>query len=510
MDSEGSSKSTASINDDGEGSPLLARSSSGSSSASSDAARISKKRQCISLEPVAVALCFGWSVSGIVLSNQLIHQTCLYMGYNASSCASLGTNSNSSDAKELENMVQPTVAEITMACSIITSVIPALCGLFLGPWSDKFGRKPVMIMPCVGYIITYVIKTIICLISSRTPLNPWLYVIAYIPAAVCGGTTVLMAGMFSYLADVSSEANRAIRMGILQGSTLGGAFIGMLSSSFILQWTSTATVFMISGIMMLFGMGYVVLLIEDSVDSSTVTASMGRCRTLREIFRLDLVMDIFNTFFKARSGYDRGIIWLTVLIGAFTVLGSGGSNIFYLFTRSKFNWTLEQYTIWQSADLLSIITGNFLGIIILKKVFKLPDIAIAFVSVLCFTGDSFIKGLASQGWQLYLATGLTPLKGTEGAALMTLSSGILPSHDIAKVYSMAMSLTSAVSLAAAPLFTYIYSQTIATAPEVFNFVASGIFSVNILFVGIIHIFMKKRQLHQRIHSLEEHDSEVQA
>ncbi|XP_019557731.2 probable peptidoglycan muropeptide transporter SLC46 [Aedes albopictus] len=512
MDSEGSSKtrSTASLNCSDEDTPLLARSNSGSSSATSGTAEPGKKRQCLSLEPVAVALCFGWSMSGIVLSNQIIHQTCLYMGYNASLCATLGANTNSSHARELEALVQPTVAKITMASSIITSVIPALCGLFLGPWSDKFGRKPVMIMPCVGYVVSFITKAIICQVSTRTPLNPWLYVFADIPAALSGGTTVFCAGMFSYLADVSNEENRAVRMGMLQGSSLGGAFMGMLSSSFILQWTSTSTVFVISASMMLFGMAYVLILIEDSVDRSPANVSMGRCRKLREIFRLDLVMDIFNTFFKARSGNDRGIIWLTVVIGAFSVLGSGGSNIFYLFTRNKFNWSLEQYTIWQSADLFSIIVGNFLGILILKKVFKLPDIAIAFVSVLCFSGDSFIKGLASHGWQLYLATGLTPLKGTEGAALMALSSKILPSQDIAKVYSMAMSLTATVPLAAAPLFTYIYSQTLTTAPEAFNFVASGIFAVNILFVGIIHVLLKNRQNHQRLYAAEDGENEVLA
>ncbi|XP_065093767.1 probable peptidoglycan muropeptide transporter SLC46 [Ochlerotatus camptorhynchus] len=504
MDSEGS-RSTASVNNCDEDTPLLLGSDSGSTSVASDAG---KKLPCFSLEPVAVALCFGWSISGIVLANQVIHQTCMYMGYDASTCALLGMNSNSSEAKELESVVQPTVAKITMASSIIMSVVPALCGLFLGPWSDKFGRKPVMIIPCVGYTVTYITRAILCRIADRIPLNPWLFVVGDIPAAISGGTTVLCAGMFSYLADVSSEQNRAIRMGILQGSTLGGAFIGMLSSSFVLEWTSAGTVFMISACMMLFGMGYVFFLIEDSVDRTRVdVSSLGSWGKFREIFRLGLVMDIFNTFCKARSGYDRGIIWLTVTIGAFSVLGSGGSNIFYLFTRKKFSWTLEEYTIWQSADLASIIAGNFLGILILKKLFKLPDIAIAFVSVLCFSGDSFIKGLASHGWQLYLATGVTPLKGTEGAALMTLSSSILPSHDIAKVYSMAMSMTAMVPLAAAPLFTYIYNRTLTTAPEAFNFVASGIYAVNVLFVGMIHVLMKNRQNHQMPRPEEEQTSD---
>ncbi|XP_055526741.1 uncharacterized protein LOC129719449 isoform X2 [Wyeomyia smithii] len=394
-----------------ENSPLLRQqSSSADTSTSSESTEISKNSQCLSLELVAVTLCFGWAVS--------------------------------------------------------------------------------------GYFITYVSKATICHLSDSVNLSPWLYVAAYVPAAICGGTTVVCAGLFSFLTDITTEKNRTVRMGILQACTLAGAFLGMMSSSFILAWANATTAFLISAGMMLFSVGYVNFVIVDSV--SLRTAASGSCAKLREIFRLDLLRDMFNTFFKARFGYDRGIIWLTVAIAGFTVLGSRGGDIMYLYTRKEFNWTLEDYTLWQSIDLLSFIVGNFVGIMILKKLFNLPDIAIAFLSVLCLMSDSFIKGMATHGWQFYMATGITPLKGTEGAALMAISSSILPSHDIAKIYSMAMSLSAMVPLAGSPLFTYIYSQTLTTKPAVFNFVASAIFSVNLLLVGIIHRLLKKRQKHRRL------------
>lgn len=507
MNSEGSNKSSASD----EETPLLQQQwDSGISTNSSSP--VFKNVKCVLVEPVAVALCFGWALSGIVLANQIIYQTCEYMGYNRTLCLMLGTNANSSELAALEAAVQPTAAQITMVSSILISVIPALCGLVLGPWSDRFGRKPVIIIPCIGYIVTYLLKAIICRLSVATPLSPWLFVVAYLPAAFTGGTTVVCAGLFSFLTDVTTESNRTIRMGILQACTLVGAFVGMMSSSFILARTSATAVFLLSACAMACSVVYICVFIEDSVKSRPGDVGSGSCAKLREVFRLDLLKDMFNTFFKARSGYDRGIIWLSVCIGAFTVLGAGGSNVFYLFTRRKFNWTLEDYTLWQSTDFLSIIMGNFLGIAILKKVFRVPDVAIAFLSILCFAGDSFIKGLASHGWQLYMATGITPLKGTEGVALMSISSSILPSHDIAKIYSMAMSMTAMVPLAAAPLFTYIYSCTLDETPEVFNFVASSIFFVNVIFIGVIHILLKERQQHQllRDESSSEHNTDPQA
>ncbi|XP_058459673.1 proton-coupled folate transporter-like [Malaya genurostris] len=488
-------KSSPSINN-GEGTPLLAHQHSSASSSSSSEVGVNKTTQSFSLELVAVLLSFGWSISGVVLTNQIIFQTCVFLGYNDSLCALLGTNANSTEVADLEALVQPTAATISMALNILISVVPALCGLFLGPWSDRFGRKPVIIIPCIGYFITFITEAVICHFSFSFNLTPWLYVVAHIPAAMTGGVAVVCTGMFSFLTDITTEQNRTVRMGILQGCILAGAFLGIMSSSFILAWTNASTIFLISGCTILFGVIFVYFAIEDSVPRRQGDACNGLATRLREIFRLDLLKDMFNTFFKARSGYDRGIIWLTVIIGAFTLLGTQAATLYFLYTRMKFNWTLEDYTLWQSIDILTIIIGSFLGITIMKKLFKLPDIAIALLSVLCFASDSFIKGMATHGWQLYMSTGLTPLKGTEGAALMSIASSILPSHDIAKIFSMAMSLNGMIPLAASPLFTFIYSQTLATAPEVFNFVAAGIFSMNLLFVGIIHIFLKKRQQYQ--------------
>ncbi|XP_055624830.1 tetracycline resistance protein, class E-like [Toxorhynchites rutilus septentrionalis] len=490
------SVSAGSANSD-EQSPLLQPSSEGS--ASSSESEIVRRSQCSYLEPVAIALSFGCSVSGIVLANQVIYQTCVYQGYNHSLCLLLGTNANSTEVDDLETAVQPSAAKITMTSNVLISVIPALCGLLMGPWSDRFGRKPVIIIPCIGYCFTFILKSIICQLSARTPLDPWFYVVADIPAAFSGGSIVVIASLFSFLTDVTTEKNRTVRMGIMQACNLTGSLFGMMSSSFILRMVSASTVFVISAFMMLFSIGYVHFFIVDSVIQQDADAYAGTGRMLREIFRFDLLRDMFNTFCKKRSGYDRGIIWLTVGIGAVTVLGTAGGNVFYLFTRKQFDWTLQDYTFWQSSELLSIIVGNFVGIAILKKVFEVPDLAIALLSVLCFAGDSFIKGLARHGWQLYMATGVTPLKGTEGAALMAICSSILPPNDIAKIYSMGLSTTAAIPLVAAPLFTYIYSCSLKTMPELFNFIASGIFVVNLLFVGIIHVLLKRRHSHHRLY-----------
>lgn len=55
--------------------------------------------------------------------------------------------------QEIEILVQPHAAKIMMAQTIIEGVIPAIVSLFIGPWSDKFGRKPVIITTLCGMLI---------------------------------------------------------------------------------------------------------------------------------------------------------------------------------------------------------------------------------------------------------------------------------------------------------------------------------------------------------------------
>uniref|UniRef100_T1DQ61 Putative adenylate cyclase aedes aegypti adenylate cyclase n=2 Tax=Anopheles aquasalis TaxID=42839 RepID=T1DQ61_ANOAQ len=282
-----------------------------------------------------------------------------------------------------------------------------------------------------------------------------------------------------------------------------GAFVGLLSSSFILELTSVATMFFLAAGSMAASCAFLNYYLEDSIQPDPEMVH----RQLREIFRLSHLSDLLKTFFKKRSAYDRGIVWLTIAVGVVTVLGAGGGTVFFLYTRRVFAWTIQDYTIWQAVELLSIVAGNVIGISLLKTLLKLPDVWLALLSVMNYAIDALIKGLARHGWQLFLATGVTPLKATEGAALMAICSAIIPSGEIAKFYSIAMAMTNTVSLASAPLFTYIYNTTVATEPEVFNFVASGIFSINVIFVGIIAVLMRKRRTTQ-ITPLFDQDSEI--
>lgn len=90
----------------------------------------------------------------------LIYRTCyVTLGFNETECALLGTKNASEKTAELEKIVQPYANIISMTNNVIDCIIASFVCLFFGPWSDKYGRKPVLLISLSGNVpIFYLIQ----------------------------------------------------------------------------------------------------------------------------------------------------------------------------------------------------------------------------------------------------------------------------------------------------------------------------------------------------------------
>lgn len=62
--------------------------------------------------------------------------------------------------KAIENIVQPFSSKIFMAESLVQAIIPAFIVLFIGAWSDKFGRKPALLGTSSGKAFLDIYKSV--------------------------------------------------------------------------------------------------------------------------------------------------------------------------------------------------------------------------------------------------------------------------------------------------------------------------------------------------------------
>lgn len=85
-----------------------------------------------------------------VSTNLTIYRTCyLILGYNRSDCALLGQN-DSENISNLEKLVEPVAATVSMIQNILEQSFSVILCFFIGPWSDQYGRKLVILSPLLG------------------------------------------------------------------------------------------------------------------------------------------------------------------------------------------------------------------------------------------------------------------------------------------------------------------------------------------------------------------------
>lgn len=85
--------------------------------------------------------------------------------------------------------------------------------MFIGNWSDRYGRKLPLITGLIGKFV-YSSMVVINSVMTGWSLNMIIYT-ATLPMGLLGGDISIFASCFAYISDVSSSKNRTLRVTIL-------------------------------------------------------------------------------------------------------------------------------------------------------------------------------------------------------------------------------------------------------------------------------------------------------
>lgn len=422
-----------------------------------------------------------------LLQNQLIKMTCFSMGYNHSICDIINQNNNST--KDVEEKIQPYVANINLLISLLHTILPAILSLFLGNWSDKYGRRKVLCSTFIGYFITLTLFAVVCYYSEYIhPLPPWAYVICYAPAIFSGGWPSLLTAALCYITDTCDQSSRSKHLTIIELIIFLGVLVGTFSCSYILELTDAPTVFCISATFAAFALFIVIFLVDESLNTNLNHSTMQKVKSL---FSPTLLVKVLQTCFKRRSFKGRRILLLLILIMAFLVFTFNGGNIVgYLFVRLKFSWTLQQNNLYDCYSIVCSLVGSVIGFSVLRKLLKLSDMNLACIALFCGIVDPILKAFAYQTWHMYAITSLTLFRILASPMLRTMISSIVPQDEIGKVFSITTSFEALSTFAASPLYTYVYKSTITTFPGAFFFITASVNVINLL-IALYIIYLKK-------------------
>jgi MFS transporter, DHA1 family, tetracycline resistance protein len=320
----------------------------------------------------------------------------------------------------------------------------------IGNLSDRFGRRPVLILSLVALGIDN-------MITGFAPTIAWLFLARCLSGAA--GATYSTAN--AYIADVSPPEKRAANFG-LTGAAFGLGFIaGPAIGGLLGQFGVRLPFFVSAGLALanaLFGFFVLKesLRKEDRRKFELVRANpLGAVKSLG---RFPAIFGLFAVFILLQFGHDANpAVWT-------------------YYTMLKFKWTSLEvgYSLMAVGIMIAAVSGFFTRLIVPR----LGEERAVHMGLLCGAVGFFGYAFATRGWMMYGWMTLGAFFGLASPALNAVMSKHIGPDEQGELQGALASLSSLTSIAAMPTMSYLLAWfTSSVAPAYFPgapFFAAGL------------------------------------
>jgi MFS transporter, DHA1 family, tetracycline resistance protein len=321
------------------------------------------------------------------------------------------------------------------------AVAQFFCSPILGSLSDRFGRRPVIILSNLGLGLDYVLMAL-------APNLSWLFA----GRVISGVTSASLGVAGAYIADVTPPEQRASKFGLIGmafgfGFILGPAFGGLLGG------IDTRLPFWVAAGLSLTNTLYGTLVLPESLPREKRTAFSWR--RANPVGSLRLLRSTPQLFKLASVGF------LTQL--AHVVLPS----VCVLYMTYRFGWSI------QTVGLVLCVSGVFTAIVqggLVGRVVRKVGEHRALLLGLSFGAIGFaIYGLATTSWQFLLGLPFLSLWGLAMPSAQALMSRHVSATQQGQLQGANSSVMGLAALLGPGLFSQVFAYAIAPQHQHYEF-----------------------------------------
>ena len=324
----------------------------------------------------------------------------------------------------------------------------------VGGLSDKYGRRPIILISLFGFAIDY-------LFLSIAPTILWLFV-GRIFAGITGASFTTAS---AYIADISSPENRAKNFGMI-GAAFGlGFVIGPVIGGLLGQYGSRVP-FIAAGVLCLLNFLYGFFILPESLKPEN-----------RREFDWKRANPIGA--FRSLKRYPN-LISLVVVLFLVYVASKAVEGNWSFFTIYKFGWDEKMVGISLGVVgvLVSIVQGGLVRVINPK----LGNNKSIYIGLSLYTLGMFLFAFASQSWMMFAILVPYCLGGIAGPAIQAMISSNVKPNEQGEISGTLTSIMSVAAIVGPPLMTSIfYFFTHKEAP--FQFAGAPFFLGGILMLS---------------------------
>lgn len=372
----------------------------------------------------------------------------------------------------IKELIQGSVSDSSLYSGWLAfsyAVMQFIFAPLLGNLSDRYGRRPILLISLFGLGIDYIFLAI-------APSIGWLFLGRII--AGLGGASFTTAT--AYIADISTPQNRAQNFGMV-GAAFGvgfilGPVIGGLLGQFGLR-----VPFMVAALLSFLNFIYGYFVLPESLSlENRRKFDWKRSNPLSSIKQLKK--------YPAVSG---------LVISYFLIYLATNSvqSTWSFFTIQQFNWNPKMIGI--SLGLVGLLVGIVQGGLIRIINPLLGSKRSVYVGMALYTLGLILFSFASQSWMMFVFLVPYCLGGICGPALQSIISGQVPSNQQGELQGGLTSVMSLTSIIGPVVMTSLFSFfTSPTAP--FHFAGASFFLGSTLMALGLYFAYKTLRLNSTI------------
>lgn len=338
----------------------------------------------------------------------------------------------------------------------------------IGNLSDKYGRRPVLLMSLFGFSLDY-------LLLAFSPTIIWLFV-GRVLAGITGASITTAS---AYIADISTSENRAKNFGMI-GAAFGlGFIIGPVIGGLLGQYGARVPFYAAAILCMLnFLYGYFILP-ESLSKENRRTFEWKRSNPVGAFLHL--------------KKYPN-LIGLIIAIFILYVGSHAVQSNWSFFTMYRFNW--DEKMVGISLGVIGLLVGIVQGGLIRWINPKIGNVKSIYFGLMLYTLGMFLFAFATESWMMFAFLVPYCLGGISGPALQAVVSENVSPSEQGEIQGTLTSLMSASSIIGPPMMSSVfYFFTHEDAPIIFPgapFVLGGI----LMFVSTILAYKTLRKNHK--------------
>ena len=348
------------------------------------------------------------------------------------------------------------------------SVMQFLCGPTVGSVSDRFGRRPVLLISLMVMSTNYMVMGF--------AQSVWVMAAARIGAGIASAT---QSTANAYMADISKPDQKAQNFGLM-GAAFGVGFImGPVAGGFLGELGPRAPFFaaaILGAVNALFG--FVVL-------SETVTDAIRRPFQWRRA----------NPFGAFRYvGRLPGVTRLLIVFFFYNIAFFVYPSVWAYYTQESFGWdaTMVGVSLGVFGFSMVVVQGGLIRIIVPRFGEHKTVILGYSITILAFT----IYALAWEGWQVFALAPLTALGIIGGPALQGIMSRAAATDQQGELQGVLTSVGAVGAIFSPLIMTNVFGFFTGEDAPIYFPGAPFVFAMALVFIALV-IFMGRTRLHDR-------------